>query len=644
MTPAYAAPEQIRAGRVGIHTDVYALGVILYELLAGRLPFDLKHLTPGEAETLIAEHDPERPSAAARGVLEIPGGPSRYQSAGKLAWADLDVLCLTAMHKDPERRYRTVEALLRDIDHYLQGEPLEASPDSLGYRFRKFVRRHRRPVSAAAVALAVLIGMAVFYTLRLAAARNAALAQAARAERIQRFTLNLFQGGDEAAGPADSLRVVALLDRGVQEARSLDGEPAIQADLYQTLGGIYQQLGNLDRADSLLRAALAEREQAFGRNHLEVARSLVALGLLRADQAEYDEAERLIREGLTVVGSQRRPDQQTLAKATAALGRVLEERGEYQQAIPVQEEAVRLLSAPGNELTDLADGLNGLANTHFYAGHYAISDSLNRRVLAMSRRLYGERHPHVADDLINLGAIQYEWGRYREAEQYQRQALEIVEGWYGQDHPETASVLTQLARALNKQNRVAEAKDLLRRALAVQERVYGPVHPRVASALNELGVVALAEGRPDEAEAAYRRMAAIYRQVYGEQHYLYGVALSNLANVFGARKQYREAERLLLQAIACYVSALGPDHSYTLIGRIKLGRVLLKEGRYADAEPELLVGHDGLVKQPNPPASWLTNARGDLATVYDSLRQEEKAAKFRAELADTVRNASAAAH
>jgi serine/threonine-protein kinase len=122
------------------------------------------------------------------------------------------------------------------------------------------------------------------------------------------------------------------------------------------------------------------------------------------------------------------------------------------------------------------------------------------------------------------------------------------------------------------------------------------------------------------------------------------VALSNLANVFGARKQYREAERLLLQAIACYVSALGPDHSYTLIGRIKLGRVLLKEGRYADAEPELLVGHDGLVKQPNPPASWLTNARGDLATVYDSLRQEEKAAKFRAELADTVRNASAAAH
>jgi eukaryotic-like serine/threonine-protein kinase len=144
MTPAYAAPEQIRGDRVGIHTDVYSLGVILYELLTGQLPFDLSNLTPAEAATIIAEHEPAKPSAAVR------RDPRDAQIAAlcPTAWADLDVLCLTAMHKDPQRRYRSVEALIRDIDHYLKGEPLEARPDTLGYRMGKFVRRNRRAVTA----------------------------------------------------------------------------------------------------------------------------------------------------------------------------------------------------------------------------------------------------------------------------------------------------------------------------------------------------------------------------------------------------------------------------------------------------------------------------------------------------------------
>ena len=134
MTPAYAAPEQMRGGRVGIHTDVYSLGVVLYELLTGRLPFDLAHRTPAEVETLIAEHDPVKPSAVARRRREHEGLGARLPAASTSEWADLDVLCLTAMHKDPARRYATVDALIRDIDHYLGGQPLEARPDSVRYR------------------------------------------------------------------------------------------------------------------------------------------------------------------------------------------------------------------------------------------------------------------------------------------------------------------------------------------------------------------------------------------------------------------------------------------------------------------------------------------------------------------------------
>jgi hypothetical protein len=169
------------------------------------------------------------------------------------------VLCLTAMRPDAQRRYQTVEALARDVDHFLDGQPLDARPEDVRYRLGKFARRHRAPLAAAAAVLVLVIGLVSFYTIRLATARDTALAAAARAERVQRFTMDLFNGGDEDQGPADSLRVVTLLDRGVEQAQELVNEPAAQADMLVTLGGVYKRLGRYDRADSLLRTSLANR-------------------------------------------------------------------------------------------------------------------------------------------------------------------------------------------------------------------------------------------------------------------------------------------------------------------------------------------------------------------------------------------------
>jgi len=615
MTPAYAAPEQVRGGPVGVYTDVYSLGVILYELLAGRLPFDFANLAPSEAGAMIAERQPDKPSAAAKGA------------ASKTAWADLDVLCLTAMHKDPQRRYPSVEALIRDIDHYLNGEPLEARPDSARYRLRKFVSRNRRFLAVAALALTVVASLVVFFTVRLAAARNRALAEAARTQRIQSFMLNLF--GDQAAGPADSLRVVTLLDRGVEEARILDREPAVQAELYFTLGGLYQKLGKLDRADALLGTALERRRAIYGRDHPEVAESLVALGLLRISQARLEEAERLVREGFEMSRRSAPANGPAVARATSALGKVLEHRGRYPQAVTILEQAIRLQSAPGAAAPDLADSLSELANAQFYLGHYAISDALNRRLLATHRQMYGERHPMVADDLINLSAIQYNQGHYPEAEGFARQALDINMSWYGKDHPEVASSLTSLGQALGRQNRYDEAEDVLQQSLAIQERVYGPMHNRVALALNELGNVELKRGELDEAEARFRRAVDSYRAVNGDRHYSVAIALSNLGGVYLERKQYARAEELLREVIARMTEALSADHLNTGVAQLRLGRALLRERRYGDAETHLLAGYEIIGKQTAPSISWLQTARQDLVTLYEESGRPEKAARFR---------------
>ncbi len=606
LTPAYAAPEQIRGEPAAVTTDVYALGALLYELLAERPPFDSAGRTPTGTEKLVLAGPPPPPSAAASPDSPLAGAARRER-------ADLDVLCLTAMQAEPGRRYRTAGALLREVDRYLAGEPLRARPDSFGYRAGKFVRRHRAPLLAGTAALAVTLGLAGFYAVRLGRARDAALAEAARTERIQAFMLNLLRGGDPAAGPADSLRVVTLVDRGMAEARTLDSDPRAQAELYETLGTIARDLGRWDRADTLLSRSVAERRALFGPGHPEVARTLTAMALLRAAEARYAEAESLAASALALDRRGLPPGHPEIARAAAVLGEVLEDRGDYPRAAALLTEAARRQGEAGASDADRTATLTELANVRFYQGELAASDSLNRYVLAVDRRLYGDEHPHVADDLLNLGALEAAAGKDADAERDERRALAILRAWYGDGHPESASAMTMLGRLLSSEKRYDEASGLLQEALAVQERAYGQVHPRVASVLSDLAWMELRSGRPDRAEADYRRMLDIYDRVYRGKHYLVGLTLSNLAAVFMDRKDFTGAEALYRKALNVYAATLPPGHRDAAITRLKLGRALLREKRYREAEVETRGGFETLSKTEDPGSSWLAAARTDLA-------------------------------
>ncbi|BDC52640.1 hypothetical protein F183_A49550 [Bryobacterales bacterium F-183] len=584
LTPAYASPEQIRGDQASVQMDVYSLGVILHLLLSGRLPSAEEELKP----SMIVRR-------SGQALLEATASE----------WADLDVLCLTAMHKDVQKRYGSVEALIRDIDHYLRAEPLEARPDSLGYRAGKFLQRNRRPVIAAGLAMAAVSLLIAFFVYRLAEERNHALAEAARTKRIQLFIRNLFQGGDSEAGPEKDMRVETLIDRGVQEARTLDKDPEAQAELYQTLGDIYHKLGKLEQAEAMLTAALEMRRTP---DHV------VALALLRTDQARMEEAEKMAREGLRLANTSLPAGHPVIASATDALGKVLEEKGDYDGAIRELSEAVRLRAAAG-DTAEHASSLYELGNAYFYAGRYKECEQINLRVLAMVRKMYGPRHPRVSEALTNLGAIQQDTGNYTEAERYHREALELVRGFYGDRHYRTAASLTMIGRALVFQKRAPEAEAMLRQALEIQEQVFGRVHPRVASALNELGTVHLTQDRPAEARPHYLRMAEIYKAVYAGKHYLVGTALSNIGSTYMAEKNYPTAEPYFRDAVAMFRETQGADHINLGIAQIKLGRTLLRQNKIAEAERATSAGYAIVQKQVNPSASWLNSARADLEAI-----------------------------
>jgi serine/threonine protein kinase/tetratricopeptide (TPR) repeat protein len=629
MTLAYAAPEQIAGKAVGVYSDVYALGVLFYELLTGQLPGGGSRVVALQADESKRD-TPEIETAKPSSILRRER-PQARSSLSKAEWADLDVLTLKALEPDPERRYRTADALMRDLDALLDGRPLEARPPHLSYTIGKFIRRNRRALVSVAAMLLLVTTTIVFYTVRLAQARNAAVQEAARTLRIQQFTESLFDGGDKSAGPAMDLRALDLLERGRKEADSLSADPEMQAEMQLTLGTIYQKLGKLDLAGPLIAASLEQHRKAHSGDDRNVANGLVALGLLRKDQGKLDEAESLVRQGLEMIQKiSSKADPDTL-RSMVALGAVLEVHGKYDQARELLEAALKLQPQGAQATAETSENLTELANVHFYQGNYDQSEALNNQALEIDRRLFGEEHPSLAQEYNNLGAIEDNRGNYTAAEKDYRKALAITEAWYGTDHPETAANLTALAQELSYENRDDEARSLLERALAIQKKVNGPLNSTVATTLNQIGVLAYHRHDYGTARDYFTQALETYKHLYGDEHSTVAVAYSNLGSVCLDEKDYSCAEKMYREAVRRF-DAIAAASVNAAIAHLKLGRALLRNGNFREAEPETLAGYKYLVKQVASTNGFLTAARKDLTAIYEGLHNSEQAAHYRAEL------------
>ncbi|HEX2189261.1 MAG TPA: serine/threonine-protein kinase [Longimicrobiaceae bacterium] len=599
MTPQYAAPEQVRGGPVTTATDVYGLGLLLYELLCGRRPYELWGRPPAEVERLVCEAEPPRPGAAALLPAATPDGPTPADSARargttperlrRRLSGDLDRIVMTALRKEPDRRYPSAEQLAADVESYLEGRPIAARGDSPGYRVRRFAGRHRWGVAAAAAFVAVLSVYAATMTVqarRVQRALEQARLEAEKAEQVTAFTLGLFEAGDPTRTRGDSLTVHEMLRRGVERAERLRGQPAAQAQMLDVVGRVYREMGAYDRARPVLERALALRRGVLGERHPATAESMHHLGDLLYALGRYDDAEPLYRRALALQRRLLGEPHADVAHSLASLGLLLQDRGDYPAAERLSREALAMRRELfGPEHADVAESLNALALQLQLQGRDAEAEPLLREALAMRRRLFGLEHPAVAEAMSDLGLLLVKQGRLDEAEPLYRGALAARRRMLGDEHPDVSRSQGLLAALLRRRGDLAAAESLYTAAIELGRRSMGPEHPDLAHTMNGLALLRRARGDLAGADSLTRVVLGIRRRTLGGEHPSIAVSLGQLGGLLHEQGDFAGAEPLLLEALRMRRSLLGDGHPQVAESARQLVAFYEAAGRPADAAP-----------------------------------------------------------
>ncbi len=608
MTPAYAAPEQLRGEPVGVYTDVYALGVLLYEMLAERRPYDVTGRSPGEAEAQILTEAPAPPSTRA------PAG----RGLRKTDWADLDVVCLTAMQKEPDRRYASAEALVRDLDHFLAGEPIEARPDSARYRTGKFVRRNRTPVAVATAVLAAAVALVAFYTVRLASARDAALAEAAKAETVSEYLIGLFDASDPFAPGADSLTVEALLARGAARAEDLADQPEAQAQMLNAMGRVHLQLSQYGRADTLLRRALAIRRRPGG-DPLDVAETLRNLGTLRDQQGEFDEGEAFLREALALSEAHLSPDHPDLAVVLNEFGSLLTNKAEYAEADSLYRRALQIQRAAylGSH-ADVAHTLGNLGINAFNQGDYETAERHYREALDATRDVFGPDHPRVALALGPLAMIVEREGDFAAADSMMMEDLRIRRESLGDDHYYTAYGLLALGNLTRKMEDYERSEAYFREAIAINDGLLGPGHVHALVARNFLALTLRDRGDYRNAEPLLRQASEGFRQLFPEDHYYPASSACQLAEVRFLAGDARNAAARYAACLPNLTKSMPAGHPSVALQQNRFGEVLVALARYEQAEPLLRESYRHLYDRYGSEHEDVQTAADRLAALFEA--------------------------
>jgi eukaryotic-like serine/threonine-protein kinase len=515
-TPEYMSPEQAEMSGLDVdtRTDIYSLGVLLYELIVGALPFDLSSKPGYVISHTLRERDVPRPSVRLTRIGDTLDTVAKHRrttpdSLRRMLRGDLDWIILMAMDKDRTRRYATANGLAADIERYLTDQPVIARPPSAGYRLHKFVRRNRGPVAMALVAVLGLAAGGAAATVGLVEARRAqqrAERSAATAQQISDFLVGIFEVSDPGEAQGNSITAREVLDRGADRIRAdLAGQPAVQARLMGVMGDVYRQLGLYSAARPLLESAVTVAESAPDPDEAGIADALRRLGVIYRLQGDAAAAEAPLRRALEIARGRRPADPAEIARTLRMLGAVYIQMGRPTDAQPLMVEALGIQErtlGPDDPAVGLTASVIG--SMYLHQRQPTQAEPYLRRSLAIDEQRLGPDHPTVAESLSLLGVMYFMQQRYDEAIAAHERAFAIWTRVLESDHPLIAISHHNIGEARGGQRRFAEAETHLRQALALKERIFGVGSVSTASTLKALANVFRDQARYDEAEPLYR--------------------------------------------------------------------------------------------------------------------------------------------
>jgi eukaryotic-like serine/threonine-protein kinase len=629
MTPEYAAPEQIRGERPTTAVDVYQLGVLLYELLAGKLPFQGTGENLRDLEHKILEKDPVKPS------LISSSGDAR-----RIIHGDLDAIVLKALRKEPEARYESAATLTDDIRRFLAGKPVTARHGTLGYRAGKFIRRHRMAAFASIGVLLLLVTVTGFYTHRLTIERDraeqaASVAQieALKAEKVADFMVNLFETADPYRRAGDEPTIRDFLERAVERIdNELDGEPVVQAQLLMTLGHSYANLGLFDRAEPLLRKALDLNIREFGNDHRETAGSMNRLARLHYRRGELDSARSLLEEALEIQERTLGPDHADIIHTINVLGNLYKRIGELSKSRITLERCLELVEQHlGTDHVRYGTTLNDYALLLMILGEHTTARDAFLRVVSIMEREFGPDHLYVGEALGNLSDVQGALGEHEERIKNSERYLEIAENELGPSHPTVATALTNVGMAYRSMGRSLDAIHMFERAANIYTETSGPGHHLVAYPLAHLGHTYRDMGDVDRAVAFYDRAIGIAEE---------NQTLPHLAGILIARARVRMSTENPGLALPDLMRSLDLYHRIHTDGhwrigwtRSLIGECLTQLNRYEEAELYLVEGYESLKSRRGMENSLTQDAVRRLVALYDLQKLSDRADQFRSMLA-----------
>lgn len=625
MTPAYASPEQLSGERAGLASDVYTLGVILYELLAGRLPLETEGLSSGQVVRLVTQDVPPAPSAA------VEDGARRRSLKG-----DLDVIVSTALRKEPDRRYSSVEALSRDVRSHLEQRPIDARADDWTYRTGRALKRNAGAAAATGLLVALILAFAITswqQARSLARERDQVLRERTTAQEVSRFLEELFLEADPAQAAGREVTAREVLDRGVERIETeLVDQPQVRAALQTVMGRVYRNLGEFQAASPLMDSAVALRLADPSTEPLALFESRHERAELAYALGRYDEAEAIHRQNIALLDSTidaRGPSEEldaNLAISLGSLGSALSALGKSDEALELARrvfEVDRRLYEPPHEtlaldMIVLADELRG-------RGEYDEAVQLGREALSQMRQVHGNLHVDVGYALNHLASTLNRAGRAQEALDYALEGLEVRRQVFPGAHPEIASSLGNLANIYGSLEDFEAAEAVRRESLAILTEGFGRDHPYVAGTTHSLGDLLFRAGKTDEAMEVLEEAVALHRTTLPEGHPNLGYPLTSLGRVLLAQDRPEAAEPLLREAYRVRREGLSDGHWFVAASGLELGRALHLMARYDEAETLLEESYETLRATFGPGDSRTGQARDALIRHYRDRGLPERA-------------------